>query len=87
MDARPAAFALADRYTVVLAAAAALGVWGERPDTALLGVLDRLDGRLGGAGVLLPAERAHVQRHLFDEAVRRVRDNRLLDLSARRIPG
>jgi alkylation response protein AidB-like acyl-CoA dehydrogenase len=87
MDAPPAAFALADRYTVVLAAAAALGVWGKRPDTALLGVLDRLDGRLGGAGVLLPAERAHVERHLFDEAVRRVRDNCLLDLSARRIPG
>ncbi len=87
MDASPASFALADRYTVVLAAAAALAIWGDRPDMALLGVLDRLDGRLGGNGVLLPAERAHVERHLFDEAVQRVRDNRLLDLSARRIPG
>lgn len=87
MDASPAAFALADRYTVVLAGAAALAVWGRRPDTALLGVLDRLDGRLGGDGVLLPAERAHVEEHLFGEVVRRVRDNRLLDLSARRVPG
>jgi alkylation response protein AidB-like acyl-CoA dehydrogenase len=87
IDGSPAAFALADRYSVVLAGAAALAVWGDRPDTALLGVLDRLDGRLGGDSVLTPAEREHVERHLFGEVARRLRENRLLDLSARRVPG
>ncbi|MFE7561232.1 acyl-CoA dehydrogenase [Kitasatospora sp. NPDC057500] len=91
IDAPPQAFALADRYTVLLAAAAALAVWaqgGEQyPREALLGVLDRLTGRLGGESVLTPAEREDVEQRLFDLAVRRCRENRLLDLTARPIAG
>jgi alkylation response protein AidB-like acyl-CoA dehydrogenase len=89
IDASPAAFAVAHRYTVVRAAASALGVWrgGRYPETALLGVLDRLDGRLGGTPVLTPAERESTERALFDAAVRRYRDRRLLDLTDRRVPG
>lgn len=91
IDASPAAFRLADRYTVVLAAAAALAVWdrgaGRYPDAALLGVLDRLNGRLGGAFVLTSAERQSVESALFDLAVERYQDSKLLDLSARIIPG
>ncbi|GLF94848.1 acyl-CoA dehydrogenase [Streptomyces yaizuensis] len=90
IDASPAAFALADRYTAVLAAASVLGVWQEcgtrYPAAALLGVLDRLTGRMGGPPVLTPAERADVERRLFDLAVERCLDSRLLDLSARRVP-
>lgn len=91
MDAPPAAFALADRYTVLLAAASALAVWrasaGRYPRAALIAVLDRLAGRLGGASVLTEAEREEVERHLFDVAVDRCRERRLLDLTARRVPG
>ncbi|CAL9632402.1 hypothetical protein SUDANB176_06117 [Streptomyces sp. enrichment culture] len=90
IDASPAAFALADRYTAVLAAACALAVWrqcGTRyPDAALLGLLDRLTGRMGGPPVLTPAEREDVERRLFDLAVERCLDSRLFDLSARRVP-
>lgn len=91
IDGSPAAFALADRYTVLLAAAAALGVWqrtgGRYPRAALLGVLDRLDDRLGGPPVLSVAEREHVEHQLFELAADRVRSHRLLDLSGRRVPG
>ncbi|MEV4447647.1 acyl-CoA dehydrogenase [Streptomyces mirabilis] len=91
IDASPAAFALADRYTVVLGAACALAVWrrgGDRyPADALIGVLDRLNDRLGGPPVLTETEREGVQGHLFDLAVQRYRDRRLFDLTARRIPG
>jgi alkylation response protein AidB-like acyl-CoA dehydrogenase len=91
IDASPAAFALADRYTLVLAAACALSVWryggGRYPESALLGVLDRLDGRLGGAPVLTESERESVEQALFDTAVGRYRERRLFDLTARRVPG
>lgn len=86
-----AAFALADRYTVLLAAAASLGVWrrtrGHLPRPALLAILDRLADRLGGPAVLTVAEREHVEHQLFEMVADRVRTNRLLDLSARRLPG
>lgn len=91
IDASPAAFALAGRYTVVLAAACALSVWrhggGRYSQSALLGVLDRLDGRLGGTGVLTESERESVQQAMFDDAVERYRDRRLFDLTARQVPG
>lgn len=91
MDAPPAAFALADRYTVLLAAACALAVWresaGRYPRAALVAILDRLAGRLGGASVLSAAEREQAERRLFDVAVDRYRERRLLDLTARRVPG
>jgi alkylation response protein AidB-like acyl-CoA dehydrogenase len=91
IDASPAAFALADRYTVVLAAACALSVWRYGDDRysqpALLGVLDRLDGRLGGISVLTESERESVEQALFDTAVGRYRERRLFDLTARRVPG
>lgn len=91
IDAPPAAFALADRYTVVLAAASVLAVWrrcaGRYHDAALLGALDRLTGRLGGPPVLTAAEREDVERELFGLAVARCHDGRLLDLSARHVPG
>jgi len=94
MDAPAAAYELAERYTVVLAAACALAVWragGERhpgrPDAGLLGVLDRLCGRLPGAGVLTATERASVEAQLFDLAVARFTDRALFDLTARPIPG
>ncbi|MFI6154851.1 acyl-CoA dehydrogenase family protein [Kitasatospora sp. NPDC051170] len=91
IDAGPAAFALADRYTVLLAASAALAVWrrggGRHPETALIGVLDRLTERLGGAPVLTPAERERTEQFLFEAAVERHRDRKLFDLTARHIPG
>jgi alkylation response protein AidB-like acyl-CoA dehydrogenase len=90
IDGRPAAFALADRYTVLLAAASALGVWragGRLPRAALLAVLDGLTDRLGGPAVLTVAEREHVEHQVFEMAADRVRTNRLLDLSARQLPG
>ncbi|MBP0455620.1 acyl-CoA dehydrogenase family protein [Kitasatospora sp. RG8] len=91
IGASPAAFALADRYTVLLAAVAVLGVWhtgGDRHPAALLpGVLDRLCQRLGGPPVLTEAEREEAEQHLFDTAVRRYRESRLFDLSARHVPG
>ena len=91
IDASPAAFALVDRYTMVLAAACALGVWrrggGRYPESALPGVLDRLAGRLSGTPVLTEAERESAEQACFDAAVERYRDRRLFDLAARRIPG
>ncbi len=91
MDASPEAYALAARYTVVLAAACALAVWregGQRySEAGLLGVLDRLSGRLDGVSVLTMAERESVEARLFDEAVTRFHDRRLFGLAARRIPG
>lgn len=88
--ASPEAYAAADRYTVLLAAAAALAVWrsdDRQQEAALLGILDRLSGRLGGAPVLTPDERASAEQALFDIAVERFQDRRLLDLSARRVSG
>lgn len=86
----PATFALADRYTVLLAAASILAVWRENPgsvaETALLAMLDRLTDHLGGA-VLSTSERDAVEQDLFQTAVERYRENRLFDLTARRLPG
>ncbi|GAB7187043.1 acyl-CoA dehydrogenase [Kitasatospora sp. Ki12] len=91
IGASPAAYALADRYTVLLAAACVLAVWrrgaGRHPDAVLPGLLDRLAGRLGGAPVLLPAERESGERALFDLALERYGENRLFDLTARHIAG
>ncbi|MEU3495172.1 acyl-CoA dehydrogenase [Kitasatospora cineracea] len=96
IGASPRAHAAAGRYTVVLAAAAVLGVWwhgqgGPRPElqdeAALLAALDRLDRRLPGRSVLTAAERADLDRQLFDRAVERFADRRLFDLTARHIPG
>jgi alkylation response protein AidB-like acyl-CoA dehydrogenase len=91
IDGSPAAFALADRYTILLAAAAALGVWrrteGRLPRAALLAILDRLTDRLGGPAVLTVAEREHLEYQLFEMVADRVRTKRLLDLSARHLPG
>jgi hypothetical protein len=75
----------------MLAAACALAVWhhgrDRYPGIALLGVLDRLDGRLSGAPVLTESERESVEQRLFGAAVERYHDRRLFDLTARRIPG
>jgi alkylation response protein AidB-like acyl-CoA dehydrogenase len=90
IGASPEAYAVAGRYTVLLAAAAALAVWrgdDRQQEAALLGILDRLSGRLGGAPVLTPDERASAEQALFDIAVERFQDRRLLDLSARRVSG
>ncbi len=91
IGASPEAFALADRYTVLLAAASALAVWDQGGtrygDAELAGVLDRLAGRLGGDPVLTPTERESTEERLFTAAAERYRDRRLFDLSARLIPG
>ncbi|AUG78207.1 Acyl-CoA dehydrogenase [Kitasatospora sp. MMS16-BH015] len=95
IGASPQAYALAGRYTVVLAAAACLGVWWHGRDTArppldetsLAAALDRLVGRLDGPSVLTTAEREAVEEEMFRSAVRRLDDRRLFDLTARRIPG
>lgn len=91
IDAPPEAFALAERYTVLLAAACALAVWQHaaelRPAEALALILDRLTARLGGPPVRPAAERAAAESALFDDLVARCRQPRLLDLSARPIPG
>ncbi|MFF7591552.1 acyl-CoA dehydrogenase [Kitasatospora purpeofusca] len=91
IGAAPEAYALADRYTVLLAAAAATAVWrnghGSYPEAVLPGLLDRLAGRLGGASVLTPAERESAEQALFELALERHRDGRLFDLSARHIKG
>lgn len=85
--ASPASFALADRYTVLLAAAAVLGVWrrqaedGSDPFLAdpswAAEALQRLSRRLGHKSADLPsgcAERVH------DEVLRRFREHRSYDL-------
>jgi alkylation response protein AidB-like acyl-CoA dehydrogenase len=91
ISASPGAFALADRYTVLLAAAAVLAVWdqnGARYGGAELAcILDRLAGRLGGSPVLAEAERESIEELLFVRATERYRDRRLFDLSGRFIPG
>jgi hypothetical protein len=93
-DASPRAFALADRYTVLLAAAAVIAVrQHDRANGAMtapdivMGVLDRLVARLGGAAVLTEAERQQTDAALFAAVSERFEDRRLFDLSARRIPG
>jgi alkylation response protein AidB-like acyl-CoA dehydrogenase len=86
----PPTAALAHRYTVVLAAASALAVWDQGDDrygeTELIGVLDRLAGRLDGGTVLTEAERRRTEEHLCAAAADRHADSRLFDLTARRTP-
>jgi len=91
--ASPASFALADRYTVLLAAAAVLGVWLEAqggPDAFLadpswaVEALYRLARRLGQKLPELPggcAERVH------EEVLRRFSESRSYDLYASRLIG
>ncbi|MFC3576804.1 acyl-CoA dehydrogenase [Streptomyces yaanensis] len=87
IGAAPEAFALADRYTVLLAAASVLAVWdraGDRYGEAeLIGVLDRLAARLGGRSVLTAAERESTEEKLFAAATERHLDHKLFDLTAR----
>ena len=85
------AFTAAGRHAVLLAAAAAWEVHRHRPalldEPALAAVLDRLLGRLSAPGVLTEIERKEVEDHLWLELLHRVRQRRLLDLSARQVPG
>ncbi|WP_432181140.1 acyl-CoA dehydrogenase [Streptomyces sp. NBC_00063] len=88
----PQSFGLADRYTLVLAAAACLGVWREqrsapagRADAFLAApawvtaVLYRLVARLG---LPLPDRPVASQRLVFEEVVARLHDHRSYDLYA-----
>jgi hypothetical protein len=84
------------RYAMLLAAACALLVSRQAtqgtisahlPDDALLAVLDRLTGRLGGAPVLTTAEREGVELRLSETAIERYQARRLFDLTARPILG
>ncbi|MFF1360695.1 acyl-CoA dehydrogenase [Streptomyces sp. NPDC058297] len=88
----PQSFGLADRYTLVLAAAACLGVWREqrsapagRPDAFLAApawvtaVLYRLVARLG---LPLPDRPVAAQRLVLEEVVARLHNHRSYDLYA-----
>ncbi|MDR3080265.1 MAG: acyl-CoA dehydrogenase [Streptomyces sp.] len=84
--ASPATFALADRYAVLLAAAAVIGVWQQAQggqddflaDPAwLAAALHRLGRRLGHQ---LPDLPATCETRLHDEVLRRFRDARSYDL-------
>lgn len=94
----PRNFALADRYTMVLAAAGCLGVWREQAlagtDTFLAdpawpsAVLHRLGRRLG---LSLPDSVAACEQRVLAEALDRLHDHRSYDLYgsalARATPG
>ncbi|MER5632035.1 acyl-CoA dehydrogenase [Streptomyces nitrosporeus] len=83
----PYSFGLADRYTLVLAGAAALGVWREQRDTAagaflgttawITSLLYRLAGRLG---LPLPDRPADCERLVLDEVMARFHNRRSYDL-------
>ncbi|HEY3717336.1 MAG TPA: acyl-CoA dehydrogenase [Jatrophihabitantaceae bacterium] len=81
--ASPASFALADRYAVLLSAAAVLGVWRHASDPFLAdpawaaAALHRIAGRLGHAPADLP-EACETRMH--DEVLRRFHENRSYDL-------
>ncbi|GAA2077517.1 acyl-CoA dehydrogenase [Streptomyces albiaxialis] len=86
--ARPASFALADRYAVLLAAASAIGVWrqaaaapGDDPFLAdpawLAAALHRLARRLGHHPPELPAE---CEPRVHEEVLRRFQENASYDL-------
>ncbi|WP_051466509.1 acyl-CoA dehydrogenase [Actinomadura oligospora] len=94
IDARPEAYALAGRYTVVLAAAACLGVGrhgrdglGDLDERWLPAALDRLDRRLGGPPVLTEPERRDLEEAMFRLARERHDGRRLLDLTGRAVRG
>jgi alkylation response protein AidB-like acyl-CoA dehydrogenase len=91
--ASPSSFALADRYTVLLAAAAVLGVWQEARggDDAFLAdpswaveALYRLSRRLGHKLPDLPPACAQA---VHEEVLRRFRENRSYDLYDSRLAG
>ncbi|MGW6980812.1 acyl-CoA dehydrogenase family protein [Streptomyces sp. NPDC054932] len=88
VTAGPGSFALAERYTAVLAAASCLGHWrhGVRPGAAvdgppawLLGALHRLAGRLGRSGGPLAAG---VEDRVWAELLARFEDRRSFDTAA-----
>ncbi|MFG2792122.1 acyl-CoA dehydrogenase [Streptomyces sp. NPDC048419] len=79
--ANPRGFALAERYTLLAAAGACIGVWGSGdragdPDL-LLGVLGRICLRLG---LPVPAEAAHGADAAMSEVLARCAQGRTLDL-------
>jgi alkylation response protein AidB-like acyl-CoA dehydrogenase len=90
-----ASFTLATRYTVVLAAAACLGVWRHAPAGAfhgdpawVIGALRRLADRLGRrSGSRRPGESADNDRRLCAELLERLDGARSLDLADRRLAG
>ncbi|WP_228993452.1 acyl-CoA dehydrogenase family protein [Streptomyces sp. DH8] len=84
-------YAHAERYTLLVAAAACLGVWRSarrRPDAGFLAdprwltvALGRISLRLGRPGTApAPGHEQEAQEALFAEAVLRCRENRSLDL-------
>lgn len=84
--ASPAAFALADRYAVLLAAASVIGVWQQAQDGAdpfladpawLAAALHRLGRRLG---LQLPDLPDSCETRLHDEVLRRFHETRSYDL-------
>ena len=87
--ASPASFALSDRYAVVLAAAAVLGVWRRARDQGAdpfladpawaAAALDRLVRRLGRRPAALPADCAG---RVQEELLRRHAEGRSFDLYA-----
>ncbi|WP_395105041.1 acyl-CoA dehydrogenase family protein [Actinomadura sp. SCN-SB] len=96
IDASPAAYDLAARYTAVLAAAACLGTWWHARNAGvaflaeeawLCAALDRLAARMPGGRVLTHEERAESEQALFEQSLRRHEERRLFDLTARAIPG
>lgn len=91
LDASAPAFAAAGRYTALLGAAAAWGVHRGDPrqleEPVLVAILDRLAGRLSAPSVLTETERREAEDHLWHELLQRVRGSRLLDLTARQVPG
>lgn len=95
IGASPEAYAVANRYTIVLAGAACLAVWwhgqeAAKPpldDVALPAVLDRLWGRLDAPAAISEAERARLDETMFRRAVGRFEARRLFDFTARAVPG
>ncbi|MFG2561762.1 acyl-CoA dehydrogenase family protein [Streptomyces sp. NPDC048496] len=82
----PRAFALADRYALLVAGAACLGVWRHRPSGGFLAgpdwaatALTRVAGRLDRAAVRMPEAPAD---HLLTELLHRFDDARSYDLYA-----
>ncbi|MFF6779096.1 acyl-CoA dehydrogenase family protein [Streptomyces sp. NPDC012637] len=82
----PRAYALADRYALLVAGAACLGVWRHRPAGGFLAdpdwaatALTRVAGRLDRSAVRMPAESAD---HLLAELLHRFDDARSYDLYA-----
>ncbi|GAA3734430.1 acyl-CoA dehydrogenase [Salinactinospora qingdaonensis] len=95
LDASPAAHAVVERYTLVLAAACCLGIWWHGSghgvpfacdETWVTAALDRLNRRLGGK-VTTREETRGLEESMFRSAVRRHDDGRLFDLTGREVPG